>query len=101
MRKEGDKIIVESVCKFDGTTATHQGGFFRRLFAHYRGEINTTYAPPLHDIKSSQQTFEGKWLGACKAGQKPGDVIMPGMGSMNLNEMMKNIPNGHQPRTPR
>jgi len=101
MHKEGNKIILESVCKFDGTTATTKAVFSGDFSRNYRGEINTTYAPPMHGMKFSQQTLEGKWLGACKAGQKPGDVIMPGMGSMNLNEMMKNIPNGHQPRTPR
>jgi hypothetical protein len=52
-------------------------------------------------MKSSKQSMEAKWLGPCKPGQKPGDVIMPGMGSMNINEMMKNLPDGARPRTPR
>ena len=38
-------------------------------------------------------TQEARWLGPCKPGQKPGDVIMPNMGgaggSINVNEMMK------------
>ncbi len=101
VRKEGDKIIVESECQYEGRTARTKAVFSGDFSQHYRGEIHTTYTPPLHNIKSSTQTFKGKWLGACKPGQKPGDVVIPGMGSMNLNEMMKNIPNGHQPRTPR
>ncbi len=46
-------------------------------------------------MKESKQTLEAKWLGACKAGQKPGDVIMPGMpggGKFNMDEMMKKMP---------
>lgn len=101
MRKDGDKVIVESVCKFDGTTATTTAIFSGDFTRSYRGEINTTYAPPMHGMKSSKQTLEAKWLGACKPGQKPGDVIMPGMGSMNINEMMKNMPDGARSRTPR
>ena len=31
---------------------------------------------------------EARWLGPCKAGQKPGDVIMPGMQKFNMQEMM-------------
>ena len=31
-------------------------------------------------------------LGPCKAGQKPGDMIMPGMGTMNMKDLMKNQP---------
>ncbi len=101
MNKEGDKIIIESVCKIDNTTATTKAIFSGDFTRSYHGEIDTSFSPPMHGMKSSHQTLEGKWLGACKPGQKPGDVTMPGMGTMNLNDMMKNIPNGHQPRTPR
>lgn len=101
MRREGDKVIVESVCKFDGTTATTTAVFTGDFAKSYRGEINTTYSPPMQGMKSSKQTMEAKWLGACKPGQKPGDVIMPGMGSMNLNDMMKNLPDAGRSRVPR
>lgn len=101
VRKEGDKVIVESVCTFDGTTATTTAVFTGDFSRAYRGEINTTYSPPMQGMKSSKQTMEAKWLGACKAGQKPGDVIMPGMGSMNINDMMKNMPDGARARMPR
>ena len=101
VRKEGDQILLESVCKIEGSTATTKAVFSGDFSRQYRGEINTSFAPPLHGMKASKQTLESKWLGACKPGQKPGDVIIPGMGSMNLNEMMKNMPNGKQPRTPR
>lgn len=92
MRKQGDKIIIDSVCKIDATTATTHGVFSGDFSRNYRGEIDTSFSPPLHGMKSSKQVLEGKWLGACKPGQKPGDVVMPGMGSMNLNDLMKNMP---------
>lgn len=92
VRKDGDKIIIETVCKVEGSIATSKAVFSGDFTRQYRGEINTNFAPPWHGMKTSKQTLESKWLGACKAGQKPGDVIIPGMGSMNLNEMMKNIP---------
>ena len=34
-------------------------------------------------------TIEAKWLGACKAGQKPGDIMMPGGMKMNITDMEK------------
>lgn len=101
MRKEGNKVIVESVCKFNGTTAATTAVFTGDFSRSYHGEINTTYSPPMQGMKSSKQTMEAKWLGACKPGQKPGDVIMPGMGSMNINDMMKNMPDGARSRMPR
>ena len=34
-------------------------------------------------------TIEAKWLGACKADQKPGDIVMPGGMKMNIKDMEK------------
>jgi hypothetical protein len=94
VRREGDKHIVESVCKIDQTTATTKAVFSGDFKSNYKGEISTTYTPPMHGMASSKQTMEAKWLGACKPGQKPGDVVMQGMGgmNMNMNEMMKHMP---------
>jgi len=37
----------------------------------------------------SAMTMEAKWLGACKADQKAGDIVMPGGFKMNVKEMEK------------
>jgi hypothetical protein len=100
VRREGDRTIVELVCKSGGTTVTTTAIFTGDFSRSYRGEINSTYSPPLQGMKSSQQTVEGRWLGPCQPGQRPGDVIMPGMGSMNIPEVMKHLPQG-APRPPR
>lgn len=92
--KTGNRISIESVCKLGETTATTQAVFTGDFTSAYRGEIRSTYSPPLHGMKESKQTIEAKWLGACKPGQKPGDVIMPGMGAMNPADLMKSIPKG-------
>ena len=34
-------------------------------------------------------TIEAKWVGACKADQKPGDIVMPGGMKMNIMELDK------------
>jgi len=34
-------------------------------------------------------TIEAKWLGACKAGQKPGDIVMPGGFKFNIKDAEK------------
>jgi len=36
-----------------------------------------------------ETTIEAKWLGACKANQKPGDIVMPGGLKINLHDMDK------------
>ena len=34
-------------------------------------------------------TLQAKWLGACKADQRPGDIVMPGGFKMNITDMEK------------
>lgn len=95
VRKEGGKTIAESVCRSGGTTTTTKAVFSGDFSSNYRGDIHATYSPPMMGMKEARSTIEAKWLGACKAGQKPGDVIMPGMpggGKFNMDDMMKKMP---------
>lgn len=89
VRKEGDKIVAESVCKVENSTAKTRAVFTGRFDSAYKADIKTTYEPPLGGVKEASSVMEAKWLGPCKAGQKPGDISMPGMPSINMDEMRK------------
>jgi hypothetical protein len=39
--------------------------------------------------RDSATTIEAKWLGACKADQKAGDIMMPGGMKINIKDMEK------------
>jgi hypothetical protein len=43
----------------------------------------------MQGMQEASTVIEGKWLGSCNPGQKPGDVSIPGMPNMNLKDMMK------------
>ena len=93
IKTSGSKVTIHSVCRMEGTTVTTDGVFEGAFDAAYKGTLKSRYAPPLHGMSESNMTQEARWLGPCKPGQKPGDVIMPNMGSaggsINVNEMMK------------
>ena len=89
VKLQGNKVTMHSVCKFDGTTATTDAVFVGAFDSAYKGDMKTRFNPPLHGVSESKMTMEAKWVGPCKAGQKPGDMIMPNMKGMNMNEMMK------------
>ena len=89
VKSSGNKVTVYSVCKMDGTTATTNGTFEGQFDSGYKGTMKTRFNPPYQGMSESNMTQEARWLGPCKPGQKPGDVIMPGMGGVNINEMMK------------
>ena len=42
----------------------------------------------------TKMTIEAKWTGACKADQKPGDIIMGNGMKMNVSDMQKGVPGG-------
>lgn len=88
VKTQGDRATVHSVCRMEGTTATTDALFVGAFESGYKGDIKVHYAPPLHGMSEMKMSQEAKWLGPCKSGQKPGDVIMPNMGKINVNEMM-------------
>lgn len=86
---QAGKVSVHSVCKVQASTATTDAVFVGSFDSAYRGDMLTRFSPPLQGMSESKMTIEARWLGPCKPGQKPGDVIMPNAGGMNINEMMK------------
>ena len=89
VKPSGSKVTVHSVCKIEGSTATTDGVFEGAFDSSYKGTMKTRYNPPLQGMRESNMTQQARWLGPCKPGQKPGDVIMPKMGNMDINKMMK------------
>lgn len=86
------KITIHSVCKFEDTTATTDAVITGDMDSNYKNDMTIKYSPPQHGMATMKIAQEARWLGPCKAGQKPGDVMMPGMPAMNpgnMQEMMK------------
>jgi hypothetical protein len=89
MRREGDKLVAESICKFNGSTAKTRAVFTGKFDSAYKADIKSTYEPPLHGMRESSAVIDAKWLGSCKPGQRPGDISIPGMPNINMNDMRK------------
>jgi len=86
-RKDGAKIVVDSVCKMGATTMTSHAEISGDFGSSYRMESHTTYEPPLAGRAKGSAVVQARWMGPCKAGQKPGDMIMPNGKTMNFMDM--------------
>ncbi|MGE3871295.1 MAG: DUF3617 domain-containing protein [Pseudorhodoplanes sp.] len=102
VQKVGPTYVIDSVCKFGPMTSTSHGVV--------TGDFNSAYTVKLTSKReggpnipgmpaggTSTMTIEAKWLGACAAGQKPGDMILAGGRKVNIRDMqniMKNLPKG-------
>ena len=58
----------------------------------YRMESKSSYNPPLMGRSEGTSVVEARWVGPCKADQKPGDMVMPNGMKMNVIDMMNNRP---------
>jgi hypothetical protein len=93
VQKVGSTFVVDSVCKM--------GPFAMSSHAVISGDLNSAYTvkvtskqmgEPVAGIPaSSSMTIDAKWVGACKADQKPGDMIMGGR-KVNVRDMQKTAP---------
>jgi len=89
IRREGNKILGDSVCKIGETTATSHTVFSGEFDRAYHGEIRTKYSPALMGKSESVTLIDAKWTGPCQPDQKPGDMIMPNGMKINIHEMQQ------------
>jgi hypothetical protein len=82
--------VVDSVCSAAGVSMT--------THSEITGDFSSTYTirTTAHSDratagvpKDTTTTIEAKWLGACKADQKPGDMVMPGGFKFNVKDAEK------------
>ena len=86
VKRQGGKVLVHSVCQIERTTATTDAVITGSFESGYRNDMTVRYDPPMMGMGTVKMTSEGKWLGPCKPGQKPGDVIMAGRGTVNIQD---------------
>src|SRR5436190_6135713 len=78
IQKTATGYVSDTVCAVAGMTVTSH--------AEITGDFNSAYTvkSTSHSersggqVRDSTTTVEAKWLGACKADQKPADIVMPG-----------------------
>lgn len=85
----GARVALHSVCAIDTSTATTDGVLEGNFDARYTATLNTRFSPPWRGMTETTTTHEGRWLGPCKPGQKPGQVIGPNIGGVDLNAIAK------------
>jgi hypothetical protein len=91
--RDGDKLVVDAVCKLGrtGTKATTHAVVTGKFDTAYKIESTSTFDPPILGKAQGTTLMEAKWTGACKADQRPGDVILPNGAKMSVTSDEKAI----------
>jgi len=90
IQKTSTGYVTDSVCSVAGVSMTSH--------SEIAGDFNSAYTVrttshsehgPAGMPRDATTTIEAKWLGACKPGQKPGDIVMPGGFKLNIKDAEK------------
>ena len=93
MRREGSKFITDAECKIGNSVIKSHGVMTMSGDTAYRTETSATFDPPLgKDMKESKTLIEGKYLGPCRDGLQPGDMITDTGQKINVNQMPQRTP---------
>lgn len=82
---------TDSVCSFGGATLTSHSEITGDFNVGYAMKVTSSSDRPVAAGVPAESTvmLEAKWLGACAADQRPGDIVMPGGFRMNIKDMEK------------
>jgi hypothetical protein len=87
MRRDGAKFITDAECRL-GTSVVKSHAVMTMLGdSAYRTESQATFDPPFNDLREAKTVIEGKYVGACRDGLKPGDVVTASGQKINLNQL--------------
>lgn len=105
MQVSGNTITMDSVCKFGQGTSTSHSVITGSFDQAYTAKVTSTreggpQRPGVAAGQPTNMTIEAKWLGPCKADQKPGDIVMANGMKMNVLEM-PSIPGMRPPQPAR
>jgi hypothetical protein len=90
IQKTATGYVSDSVCGMAGVSIVSHSDIIGDFNSAYTVKTMSHTASGPAAIKGDHETMiEAKWLGACKPGQKPGDVVMPGGLKMNIHDLDK------------
>jgi hypothetical protein len=85
VKKSDNGVTIDSHCNFNGKPASAHAAVTGSFDSAYTMTVTSEGA----DLPAMTMTSEGKWLGACAAGQQPGDVVMANGVKVNIPELQK------------
>lgn len=86
-RRFGSAWVADSVCREGRTVVTSRKIATGNFMAQYRIDTIVRYEPPLGGTRrEDKDALEARYLGPCQPGQRPGDMVVPGMGTLNMND---------------
>lgn len=85
VQKSDSGMTIDSHCTFNDKPASVRAV----VSGSFEDAYTMTVTSEGSDLPAAKMTMEGKWIGACAADQRPGDVIMANGVKVNIPELQK------------
>ena len=89
VQKTATGYIADSVCTVAGVSMTSHSEINGDFDSAYTVVTTSHLDKGPSAIRDTTTRIEAKWLGGCKADQKPGDIVMPGGFKVNVKDAEK------------
>jgi hypothetical protein len=100
MRHEGTKYITDAECRLGGSVVKSHAVMTMIGDGAYHTESSATFDPPFNNLRESSSVIDGKYVGACRDGLVPGDVVTASGQKFNLKEFPPRAPPPPPPPPP-
>ncbi len=78
VKRDGDRYRFTMDCTANNQKQSVEGVYTMTGDTAFTGETLVRFIPPIHGMAQMKMSNEGRWMGACKPGMKPGDTVMEG-----------------------
>jgi hypothetical protein len=89
LQKTATGYISDSVCSLAGGSLTSHSEIVGDFNSAYSVTTTSRSDKGPGNLRDSTTKIDAKWLGDCKPGQKPGDIVMPGGFKLNVKDAEK------------
>jgi hypothetical protein len=91
--KTATGYVSDSVCTVSGVSMTSHSEISGDFDSAYSVTTKAHTDKGPEQLRDTTTRIDAKWLGDCKPGQKPGDIMMPGGFKLNVKdaEKLKNL----------
>ena len=93
-KMSGNRGTGDFICDFGGSRMHSKSTMQMTGNTGYRTEIHTTYDPPFMGQRETTTVLTARHVGACKPGQRPGDMILPNGQTLNVRDTMSGAAKG-------
>ena len=93
-KMSGNRGTGDFICDFGGSRMHSKSTMQMTGNTGYRTEIHTTYDPPFMGQRETTTVLSARHVGACKPGQRPGDMLLPNGQTLNVRDTMSGAAKG-------